>query len=714
MQRIKSILFSLAGILVVSTGSAQPTLAWSNRYDGPTGRYDNAQITEVDSAGNTYLLGLEVDNGATGGNPQPVVMKVGPDGSHQWTAAPDPDFGAGHLPKRAAVTADALYVTGTIPATGPFGTGVNKATVWKFRASDGLLIWRRSYLDAPFADSIAQDIAIDPNGNIAICGSLYNDSGFFPGNDAFIQKYDASGNRLWSTIHAEPINGFSWGQGFHFIKSDQNGDFIVAGTHSMGAPSELLAFKYSGLTGAKLWDFRYSGSVSASPNTLLLASNGDPVIAVNTQLTIENETRSRIGFIRIAGATGSELWTRIETLPLFYQLQLMDQVALDSNDNVIATLMYDTDGNALAPFLNNNSMRTFKFNGQTGLPVWTVDHGNNIRNDYQLPRTIQADAEGNVYVVGFETLPDPNLGLSRHTMIRRHDANTGEVTWYEMFVGEGHESPFRVRFDGSGNMIIAGTSYSEATSQDFWVSKWQVPSQAPNLTTINPSSVFVDQGAFDLTISGSNFVNGQSIIYWNDIPQPTTFVNSNQLTATIANTTNQTIGLIPIKVVTGTHSSNAINLQARGVVAPTSFAILTGLPSSGGLNELIASDDLRLRIRPDFTGARTNPNIVVEGTFPAPVGSPAELQFKAELLATAGPNDLKIQGFDFVSNAWVDLITTTTTTTDSNYVHSVTTDTHRYISGGQMKMRVWIRARSANGTRSWEGQIDRMCIQVHP
>ncbi len=59
--------------------------------------------------------------------------------------------------------------------------------------------------------------------------------------------------------------------------------------------------------------------------------------------------------------------------------------------------------------------------------------------------------------------------------------------------------------------------------------------------------------------------------------------------------------------------------------------------------------------------AASNSAIQAAGTFPAPIVAPAELQFKAEVRATAGPNDLKLQGFDYVSNTWVDLVTTTTT-----------------------------------------------------
>ncbi|MCC7435889.1 MAG: IPT/TIG domain-containing protein [Methanoregulaceae archaeon] len=238
--------------------------------------------------------------------------------------------------------------------------------------------------------------------------------------------------------------------------------------------------------------------------------------------------------------------------------------------------------------------------------------------------------------------------------------------------------------------------------------------QTPAITTIAPTNVVANQGNFTLTVNGSNFVSGTSTVRWNGVAQPTTFVSTTQLTATIANSTNQTIAFVPITVANGTLVSNAVNLQVRGTVSPASFAVLKGGIVAGGLFELQASDDLRLRVRPDFTGARLDPNIVIEGAFPAPVAAPSELHFKAEVNATQGPNVLKVQGFDYVSNVWVDLVTTTTSMIDTTYVHAITSNASRYASGGQMKMRVWVRALGSNGSRGWETQVDRMFIEVHP
>lgn len=240
-------------------------------------------------------------------------------------------------------------------------------------------------------------------------------------------------------------------------------------------------------------------------------------------------------------------------------------------------------------------------------------------------------------------------------------------------------------------------------------------STVPTMTSISPTNVMANSGNFLLTVNGTNFVNGTSTIRWNGSNRTTTFVNSTTLTTTIPNSDITTIGNVPITVANGASISNAINIQVRGIVDPNAFSLITGIFASGNLAAMQASDDVYYSAFPNFAGARTDPNIVVEGTFPAPVASPQELQFKAELRATAGPNDLKLQAYNFVTAAWEDLgAMTTTSTTDVTEVRTVTTNTSRFISGGQMRMRVWIRAQGTNGSRNWQGQIDRMFIQIHP
>jgi len=55
---------------------------------------------------------------------------------------------------------------------------------------------------------------------------------------------------------------------------------------------------------------------------------------------------------------------------------------------------------------------------------------------------------------------------------------------------------------------------------------------APVLTSISPSTVVAGAAGFTMTLTGSGFVNPQSVL-WDGVARPTTYVSSTSLTATI-------------------------------------------------------------------------------------------------------------------------------------------------------------------------------------
>lgn len=143
--------------------------------------------------------------------------------------------------------------------------------------------------------------------------------------------------------------------------------------------------------------------------------------------------------------------------------------------------------------------------------------------------------------------------------------------------------------------------------------------------------------------------------------------------------------------------------------APSAFTIITGSLASGGLPELLTSNNLRLAIRPDFAGTRLDPNIVVEAsTTSSTPATLSRIDIAVEALATAGPNTQTIQAFNFATNTWIDLGSTLTSTTDQTQTVSITSNAANFRSGGQMRMRFVIKADAANGSRTWQGQIDQI------
>ncbi|MGH9836366.1 MAG: PA14 domain-containing protein [Blastocatellia bacterium] len=89
---------------------------------------------------------------------------------------------------------------------------------------------------------------------------------------------------------------------------------------------------------------------------------------------------------------------------------------------------------------------------------------------------------------------------------------------------------------------------------------------APTLTSISPTAVAANRGAFTLTVQGSNFLPGV-VVQWNNAARPTTLVNSAQLTASIPASDLQSIGVVNINAVNplpGGGTSNRLPLTVSG------------------------------------------------------------------------------------------------------------------------------------------------------
>ncbi len=96
----------------------------------------------------------------------------------------------------------------------------------------------------------------------------------------------------------------------------------------------------------------------------------------------------------------------------------------------------------------------------------------------------------------------------------------------------------------NGTVSITGNS-GNGTSLQFYNWKFETVKSPrkevlvtvrpnPTVETISPATQPAGSEAFVLTVNGSNFVNGQSTIHWNNVEKTTTFVSATQLTANIS------------------------------------------------------------------------------------------------------------------------------------------------------------------------------------
>jgi hypothetical protein len=103
----------------------------------------------------------------------------------------------------------------------------------------------------------------------------------------------------------------------------------------------------------------------------------------------------------------------------------------------------------------------------------------------------------------------------------------------------------------------AGSGFYDISNADFTVTP-DTSAGVPVVTSISPTSATAGGAAFTLTVNGENFVPN-STVQWFGANRPTTFVNANQLTATVSASDIAFAQIVKVRVVTPPPGGGASN-----------------------------------------------------------------------------------------------------------------------------------------------------------
>lgn len=127
---------------------------------------------------------------------------------------------------------------------------------------------------------------------------------------------------------------------------------------------------------------------------------------------------------------------------------------------------------------------------------------------------------------------------------------------------------------------------------------FSVVNPVPVLTSATaPPGTFAGSDTFVLTVNGSNFISGATVL-WQNAARPTTFVSGSQLTALISSSDATAAGSFAVAVVNpapGGGTSNAVSLSL-GYTKPT----LTAMTPDAAPNTGAGGHDFTLTIRGNF------------------------------------------------------------------------------------------------------------------
>ena len=421
MRLALSILFSTLAV----ESAAQPSPAWTARFNGRANYFDRITGMKVDRAGNVYLCGSTYTENQFAQDY--LTVKYGPGGARAWARIFD--VGENDVPAGIALDqAGNLYVTGT-------------AGTLKYDSA-GALQWHR-----PVGGS---GIAVDPSGNILLAGSS--------GGDAALWKLDPAGNTLWMRTH----DGTA-GQDDYLIEvaSDVEANVFAIGAQNLEhdeAVGDFLVLRYNA-AGSLRWAGIYNGPENMIDLAQAFALDSAGNVVVAGWIDVEAQRfDGDVGLVRFSRADGSVLSS--DAVDLGLQDQPFD-VALDAQGNAYVVGHSETHF-TLFDYL------VVKFD-PAGQEVWTrtYDGGG---GQFDEATAVSVDRSGHIYVTGGASL---EAGQPRDFATLKYDPS-GTLLWAALYDSPAHDldAASHMELDDRGNIHVAGESYGDGTQSDFLLVKY--------------------------------------------------------------------------------------------------------------------------------------------------------------------------------------------------------------------------------------------------
>ncbi len=394
MARIVSVAVVCASVAEGSIVYAEQPYAveWSAQIG--TSVLDQSFSVAVDGSGNTYISGMTGGNlgGTSAGHYEAFLAKFDASGNVLWTR----QIGTAKYDRSNAVAVDSAgnaYISGnTYGSLGGTSAGGSDAFLVKYDPS-GNLVWSQQIGTAN--TELSSSVVVDSSSNIYICGNTNgNLGGTYRGeDDAYLTKFDSSGNVLWTRQigTTENDNG-------HAVTVDSSGNVYISGSTSgdldgVNAGSyDAFLTKYD-TSGNELWTQQIGTTSSDSSYAVTTDSTGNVYISGYTEGDLGGTNAGSLdACLTKLDASGNVLWSRqIGT----YATDRSYGVAVDSSGNIFISGF--TGGSLDGTNLGSSDAFLTKYDASGNL-LWTQQFGT---MDTDESRALAVDSAGNVYSSGY-------------------------------------------------------------------------------------------------------------------------------------------------------------------------------------------------------------------------------------------------------------------------------------------------------------------------
>jgi len=411
--------------------------------------------------------------------------------------------------QRDYATAMALDSAGNVYVTGVshLSSGIDIATVKYYTIGD--TAWVRSYSGAADSTDWAQDIAVDPLGNVYVTGYSYSDSTY---EDYLTIKYSPAGDILWTRTY-DGSDNICDGDVPWAVALDNAGNIYITGSCiDFDCNRNIVTIKYAS-NGDSVWIARYDGPEGNDDYASAMAVDDSGNVYI-TGVTSPDWTGPDFVTLKYY-SDGEVAWARQYCNPesLYFGADYPEAIAVDHIGNVYVTgytqrTYTDLDCTTIKYDVNGDTVwvRTFSGDGahaDRGVDIVADDLGfvyvfgqtysENTYNDYlTIKYSSNGDTEwvrvfdgtGNYQDFGYGLGIDPygNVFATGSSCVERYnwDYTTimyypdGALGWVESYDGnEGEDSAIEIALDPEGNIYVTGSSVGDNLDEDYATIKYR-------------------------------------------------------------------------------------------------------------------------------------------------------------------------------------------------------------------------------------------------
>lgn len=309
---------------------------WVRQFGTPA--LDGGSGAAADASGNVLLAGFaesSLDGQPWAGSHDAVVRKYTAAGALLWSR----QFGTGGSDVANTVAAHPQdgsvvvvgYVSGALP--GQTWSGGPDAFVRKYDAS-GNVSWTRQF-GTPDSDA-AYGVVVNGAGEVYVAGVQSDRPGVFTA-DGFVRKFSAGGTQLWAHVIASPDNDAAWD-----VDVDQAGNAVVSGSTwgvvgggSLGSEDGFV--RKLTPAGGVVWTRQFGSVGRDGASGIGVLGNGDVVVggwfnAANARTAFPDLADAFVATLR--GSDGGDGWARFLVTP---GTDVTNDVTVDALGEVYAT-----------------------------------------------------------------------------------------------------------------------------------------------------------------------------------------------------------------------------------------------------------------------------------------------------------------------------------------------------------------------------------------